>query len=110
MGEREGHARVRGPVLVDANLVEFYDDAEVARLMAQAEPELPAMRRERPGTARMLAGFPRTVRRMREVSISPELRIITIATRGPYDSPDEARKWMAVPRSFAAACSHERSS
>jgi len=94
--------RVRGVVLVDSNLVEFYDDAQVARLMAQAEPELPAMRRERPGTARMLAGFPATIRRMREVSFPPGLRIISIATRGPYDSPDEARKWSAAHRAFAA--------
>jgi pimeloyl-ACP methyl ester carboxylesterase len=100
--------RVAGVVFVDANLAEFFDEAEVARLLAKYTPQFDALKRARPDLARvmipLMQAYPETAKRMREVKFPARLPVIDIvAERTWVDSPDELATMRHVHASFVAA-------
>jgi pimeloyl-ACP methyl ester carboxylesterase len=100
--------RVVGVVMVDANIVEFFDDAEVAHIVAKYTPQLPALEREHPGLARVMGpvirGYPETVRRMRAVPMPVNLPVIDIVAEHSWGDTDEENAAMKhAHESFVAA-------
>lgn len=105
-------ARIAGVVFVDANLAEFFDDAELARLQARYAPQLDALQRTRPALAQILGpilrAYPETVHRLRSVSVPPTMPVIDIvAERSWGESEDENAAMRRAHEAFVAA-SQER--
>jgi pimeloyl-ACP methyl ester carboxylesterase len=96
--------RVIGAVFVDANVVEFFDDAEVAHLVGTYTPQLDELRRTNPALAQVMApiiaAYPETVRRMRAVPLPPNLPVIDIVAENSWGDSDEERA--AMKRAHAA--------
>jgi pimeloyl-ACP methyl ester carboxylesterase len=100
--------RVAGVVLVDANLVEYFDDAMVARLLASYAPQQVALERTRPALAKVMTplmrAYPDTVRRMRAVAFPPALPTIDIVAERSWGDTDEDNAAMRrVHAAFVAA-------
>lgn len=100
--------RVAGVVLVDANLPAFFDEAEVARLLARYEPQFDALTRAAPDLARVLVplmrAYPETARRLRGVTFPPSLPTIDlVAERTWVDSADELAAMRRAHAAFVAA-------
>jgi len=100
--------RVAGAVLVDANLVAFFDDAEVAQLQASYAAQLDALERASPARARvmrpLMRAYPETVRRLRAVPFPPALPTIDIVAEHSWGDTDEENAAMRrVHAAFVAA-------
>jgi pimeloyl-ACP methyl ester carboxylesterase len=104
--------RVVGVVLVDANIVEFFDDAEVAHIVARYTSELPALEREQPALARVMGpvirGYPDTVRRMRAVPMPINLPVIDIVAEHSWGDSDEENAAMKQAHAAFVAASPAR--
>jgi pimeloyl-ACP methyl ester carboxylesterase len=101
-------ARVAGVVFVDANLAEFFDDAEVSHLQAQLTPRFAALERTDPALAQVMIplvrAYPETVRRVRAVKYPPALPTIDIVAEHSWGETDEENAAMRrVHAAFVAA-------
>jgi pimeloyl-ACP methyl ester carboxylesterase len=101
-------ARVAGMVLVDAHLVEYFDDAVVARLLAKYTPQQGGLERDSPARATvmipLMRAYPDTVRRMRAVTFPPALPTIDIVAERSWGDTDEDNAAMRrVHAAFVAA-------
>jgi len=99
--------RVVGVVFVDANLPEFFDDAEVAHLQAQLEPRFAQLERTNPALARVMIplvrAYPDTVRRVRAVTFPPALPTIDIVAEHSWgDTDDENAAMRRAHEAFVA--------
>lgn len=91
--------RIAGLVLVDANLVGYFDDAVVGKLVAKYTPQFPQLERDKPALARvlvpMMKAYPETVKRLRQVPLPPQLPVIDIVAEhswGDTDADNEAMR------------------
>lgn len=101
-------ARVVGVVFVDANLPEFFDDAEISHLQAQLTPQFPALERSDPALASVMIplvrAYPDTVRRVRAATFPPALPTIDIVAEHSWgDTDDENAAMRRVHAAFVAA-------
>jgi pimeloyl-ACP methyl ester carboxylesterase len=101
-------ARVVGMVLVDGNLPGFFDEAEVARLLARFTPHVDEIERKAPPIARVLVplmhALPETARRMRDTRLAPTLPVIDIVAEKTWvDSPEEVAAIRREHAAFVAA-------
>jgi pimeloyl-ACP methyl ester carboxylesterase len=99
--------RVVGVVLVDANLPEFFDDAELARLQAQLTPRFAALERSDPALAKVMIplvqAYPETVRRVRAVAYPPALPTIDIVAEHSWgETEDENAAMRRAHEAFVA--------
>jgi pimeloyl-ACP methyl ester carboxylesterase len=100
--------RVVGLVLVDANIPEFFDDAQVARLLERFRARVAALSAAHPTTAKTMVpltfALPETARRVRATSLSTSLPVIDIvAERTWVESPEEVAAARAAHAAFVAA-------
>jgi pimeloyl-ACP methyl ester carboxylesterase len=100
--------RVKGLVLIDANIPSFFDDKEAAVIKARYEPLADALKRDKPDVARVLIAlvqaYPATARHMRDVYIPLNLPIIDITAEHTWvDAPDELRAMRRAHSEFVAA-------
>jgi pimeloyl-ACP methyl ester carboxylesterase len=100
--------RVKGLVLVDANIPSFFDDKEAAVIKARYEPLAGDLRRDKPDVARVLIpvvqAYPATARHMRNVQIPLNLPIIDITAEHTWvDAPNELRAMRRAHAEFVAA-------
>ena len=100
--------RVAGLVLLDANLVEFFDDAQVERLLATYTPRFAELERQAPELARVLVplirAYPETVSRLREVEIPLGLPVVDVVAETTWvDSPEEVAAMRRAHEAFVAA-------
>jgi len=95
---------VCGLVLVDADIVGFFDDAEVTALMAGFREERNEILAKNPALVRALDAFPATVARMRRVELPRTMPVIDIVSTTPPMRTDEERKaWRAAHIAFVNA-------
>ena len=105
--------RIAGVVLVDANLVGFFDDAQTKRLLATYTPQFPALEQAAPELARVMIpvieAYPATVARLRQVDVPAATPTIDIvAERTWVETPEEIEAIRQAHRDFVAASSHRR--
>jgi pimeloyl-ACP methyl ester carboxylesterase len=101
-------AHVAGVVLVDANLAEVFDDAELAHLRAKYTPKLDALERTNPALAHVMAplmrAYPETVRRVRAATFPPSLPVIDIVAEHSWgDTEEENAAMLRAHTAFVAA-------
>ena len=92
--------RLCGLVLVDADIVRFFDDAEVTALMAGFKEERDEALARNPALVRALDAFPATVARMRAVQLPRSLPVIDIVATPPVRTDEERNAWRAAHRAF----------
>ncbi|HET7499640.1 MAG TPA: alpha/beta hydrolase [Kofleriaceae bacterium] len=96
--------RVAGMVLVDANVPEFFDDAELAHLQARYAPQLAELERKNPALARVMGplmrAYPATVARVRAEVLPANLPIIDIVAEHSWGETDDENA--AMRRAHAA--------
>ncbi len=113
--EREDHAfRIAGMVLVDANIPDFFTDAEVGAILAQYRPQYDILRQQAPALAMtiipILEAYPATAQRMRRVRLAAELPVIDIYAEYSWaSSPESAAAMRRSHVVFAAAGRHRES-
>jgi pimeloyl-ACP methyl ester carboxylesterase len=100
--------RVKGLVLVDANIPSFFDDKEAAVLSARYTPLAEGLIKEKPDLGRNLfrqdQAYPATARHMRDVDIPLNLPIIDITAEHTWvDAPDELAAMRRAHSEFVAA-------
>ncbi len=100
--------RVKGLVLVDANIPSFFDDKEAALISARYTPLAEDLIEEKPGLGRNLfrqdQAYPATARHMRDVHIPLNLPIIDITAEHTWvDAPDEVAAMRRAHSEFVAA-------
>jgi pimeloyl-ACP methyl ester carboxylesterase len=100
--------RVKGLVLVDANIPSFFDDKEAAVIAARYGPLAEALERDKPDAARVLVplvqAYPATARHMRAVHIPLNLPIVDITAEHTWvDAPDELAAMRRAHSEFVAA-------
>lgn len=100
--------RVKGLVLVDANIPSFFDDKEAAAISARYTPLAEALIKEKPDLGRNLfrqdQAYPDTARHMREVHIPLSLPVIDITAEHTWvDAPDELAAMRRAHSEFVAA-------
>jgi pimeloyl-ACP methyl ester carboxylesterase len=100
--------RVAGLVLLDANLAEFFDDAEIARLTERFEAVFPEFERKAPQVASVVVpsvrAMPDTVRSLRAVDLPLNLPVVDIvAERTWLRTPEEVAGARAVHAAFVSA-------
>jgi pimeloyl-ACP methyl ester carboxylesterase len=100
--------RVKGLVLVDANIPSFFDDQEAAVIKARYEPLADGLKRDNPNVARVLIpvvqAYPATARHMRDVNVPLNLPIIDITAEHTWvDAPDEVQAMRRAHAEFVAA-------
>ena len=100
--------QVKGMVLVDANLASFFDEKEIAILLARYSPQESGLQQARPDLARVLIpilhAYPATAERVRKVNLSKTLPIIDITAEHTWvDSPEEVAAIRQAHASFVAA-------
>jgi pimeloyl-ACP methyl ester carboxylesterase len=100
--------RVKGLVLVDANIPSFFDDKEAAVIKARYEPLADGLKRDNPNVARVLIpvvqAYPATARHMRAVNVPLNLPIIDITAEHTWvDAPDEVHAMRRAHAEFVAA-------
>jgi pimeloyl-ACP methyl ester carboxylesterase len=100
--------RVKGLVLVDANIPSFFDDKESAAISARYTPLAQDLIKEKPALGRNLLrqdqSYPATARHMRDVHIPLNLRIIDITAEHSWvDAPDELAAMRRAHSEFVAA-------
>jgi pimeloyl-ACP methyl ester carboxylesterase len=96
--------RVAGMVLVDANLPEFFDGAELSHLRARYAPQLAELERKNPALAAVMSplmrAYPATVERVRAATLPVTLPIIDIVAERSWGDTDEENT--AMRRAHAA--------
>jgi pimeloyl-ACP methyl ester carboxylesterase len=100
--------RVKGLVLVDANIPSFFDDKEAALLSARYSPLAEELIKEKPGLGRNLfrqdQAYPATARHMRDVHVPLNLPVIYITAEHTWvDAPDELAAMRRAHAEFVAA-------
>jgi pimeloyl-ACP methyl ester carboxylesterase len=100
--------RVKGLVLVDANIPSFFDDKEAAVISARFTPLAEDLVKEKPNLGRNLfrqdKAYPATARHMREVQVPLELPVIDITAEHTWvDAPDELAAMRRAHSEFVAA-------
>jgi pimeloyl-ACP methyl ester carboxylesterase len=100
--------RVAGVVFVDANLTNYFDDAEIARLLAQYRPQYDALRQHAPKLAAvmipMMEAYPATAKRMHDVMLSATMPVIDITAEHSWGNTlDELAAMKRVHAAFVAA-------
>jgi pimeloyl-ACP methyl ester carboxylesterase len=100
--------RVVGVVFVDADLPEFFDDAEIAHLQTQLIPKVAELARSNPALAHVMMplvqAYPDTVKRVRAVTFPPALPVIDIVAEHSWDdTEDETAAMRRVHAAFVAA-------
>jgi pimeloyl-ACP methyl ester carboxylesterase len=100
--------RVKGLVLVDANIPSFFDDKEAAIISARYTPLANDLIKEKPGLGRNLfrqdQAYPATARHMRDVHIPLNLPVIDITAEHTWvDAPDELAAMRRAHTEFVAA-------
>jgi len=100
--------RVRGLVMVDANVPGFFDRAETDAIQAEYRPQYDALRRQAPGLAATLIpvieAYPASAATLRATRIPRGLPIIDIVAEKSWLSTDEAlTRWRAAHSQFVAA-------
>jgi pimeloyl-ACP methyl ester carboxylesterase len=100
--------RVAGVVFVDANLPDYFDDAEVARILAQYTPQFAGLEHANPKLAAVMIpvirAYPETAKRLRAVVFPPALPVIDIVAEHSWsNSPEEAAAMRRVHAAFVAA-------
>lgn len=103
--------RVKGLVLVDANIPSFFDDKEAARISARYTPLAKNLIKERPDLGRNLLrqdqAYPDTARYMRHVHVPLNVPVIDITAEQTWvDTPDELASMRRVHSEFVAASSN----
>ena len=111
-------SRVKGLVLIDANLAAFFKDAVVEQLTVLQQGVLEQVKNDNHRIAapleRLLAAFPETVQTMREVSLPPNLRISDIvAEKALIPPPNEelgpgGAAWLRAHQEFDKAAPNRR--
>jgi len=100
--------RVKGLVLVDANVPSFFDDKEAAVISARYTPLAEDLIKEKPDLGRNLfrqdQAYPATARHMRDVHIPLNLPIVDITAEHTWvDAPDELAAMRRAHAEFVAA-------
>ncbi len=100
--------RVKGLVLVDANIPSFFDDKEAGAISARYTPLAEDLIKEKPELGRNLLrqdqAYPATARYMRDVHIPLSLPIIDITAEHTWvDAPDELAAMRRAHSEFVAA-------
>lgn len=100
--------RVKGLVLVDANIPSFFDDKEAAAISARYTPLAEGLIREKPNLGRNLLrqdqAYPATARYMRHVHVPLSLPVIDITAEHTWvDEPDELAAMRRAHSEFVAA-------
>jgi pimeloyl-ACP methyl ester carboxylesterase len=103
-----GDRRVVGVVFVDANLADYFDEAEVARILAQYTPQFAPLEHAKPKLAAVLIpviqAYPETAKRLRRVVFPPDLPVIDIVAEHSWsNTPEEAAAMRRVHAAFVAA-------
>jgi pimeloyl-ACP methyl ester carboxylesterase len=101
-------SRVVGLVLVDANIPDFFDDAEVARLLARFTPRIDALERAHPVIGRVMIpltlALPETARRVRATPLPRSLPVIDIVAEHTWvETPEEVSAMRRAHAAFVAA-------
>ncbi len=99
--------RVRGLVLVDANVPGFFDRAETDAILAEYRPQYDAVRRQAPALAATLIpvieAYPTSATTLRATRLPRGLPIIDIVAEKSWLSTDEAlARWRAAHAQFVA--------
>jgi pimeloyl-ACP methyl ester carboxylesterase len=105
--------RIAGLVLVDGNLASFFDEHQLARLLATYTPQFAALAEAAPELASVMIpvikSYPETVERLREVAVPDDLPVVDIvAERTWVESPDEIDAIRRAHREFVAASAQRR--
>ena len=100
--------RVKGLVLVDANIPSFFDDRESAILKARFEMQADRLRKEKPDLARVLIPILEasqdTARYMQGVRVPLDLAVVDITAEHTWvHSPDEIAAMRRAHSEFVAA-------
>jgi pimeloyl-ACP methyl ester carboxylesterase len=100
--------RVVGVVFVDANLADYFDEAEVARILAEYTPQFAALAHAKPKLAAvlipMMQAYPDTAKRLRAGVFPPDLPVIDIVAEHSWsNTPEEAAAMRRVHAAFVAA-------
>jgi pimeloyl-ACP methyl ester carboxylesterase len=100
--------RVKGLVLVDANIPSFFDDKEAALISARYTPLAKDLIKEKPDLGRNLLrqdeSYPATASHMRDVHVPLSLLIIDITAEHTWvNAPDELAAMRRAHSEFVAA-------
>lgn len=100
--------RVKGLVLVDANIPSFFDDKEAALISARYTPLAEDLIKEKPYLGHNLfrqdQAYPATARHMRDVHVPLNLPVIDITAEHTWvDAPDELAAMRRAHSEFVAA-------
>ena len=100
--------RVKGLVLVDANIPSFFDDKEATALSARYTPLAEELIKEKPELGRNLfrqdQAYPATARHMREVHVPLGLPVIDITAEHTWvETPEEIAAMRRAHAEFVAA-------
>jgi pimeloyl-ACP methyl ester carboxylesterase len=103
--------RVKGLVMVDANIPSFFSDNEAAALSARYTPLAEDLIKEKPGLGRNLLrqdqAYPATAHHMRDVQVPLNLPVIDITAEHTWvDTPDELAAMRRAHAEFVAASSN----
>jgi pimeloyl-ACP methyl ester carboxylesterase len=103
--------RVKGLVLVDANIPSFFDDKEAAAISSRYTPLAQNLIKENPSLGRNLLrqdqAYPATARSMRDVHLPLSLPIIDITAEHTWvDAPDELAAMRHAHAQFVAESSN----
>ena len=102
------HKRVKGLVLVDANIPSFFDDKEAALISARYTPLAEDLMKEKPDLGRNLfrqdQAYPATARYMRDVHVPLNLPTVDITAEHTWvDAPVELAAMRRAHSDFVAA-------
>jgi pimeloyl-ACP methyl ester carboxylesterase len=100
--------RVKGLVLVDANIPSFFDDKEATLISARYTPLAEDLIKQKPELGRNLLrqdqAYPATARHMRDVRLPLNLPVIDITAEHTWvDAPDELAAMRRAHSEFVAA-------
>jgi pimeloyl-ACP methyl ester carboxylesterase len=100
--------RVKGLVLVDANIPSFFDDREAAAISARYTPLAEDLIKEKSELGRNLLrqdqAYPATARHMRDVHVPLSLPVFDITAEHTWvDAPDELAAMRRAHSEFVAA-------
>jgi pimeloyl-ACP methyl ester carboxylesterase len=100
--------RVAGVVFVDANLVDYFGDAQVAAILAEYTPQFDALEQARPKLAAvmipLMKAYPETVSRLRSVAVPVDLPVIDIVAEHSWaKTPEDADAMRRVHSAFVQA-------
>jgi pimeloyl-ACP methyl ester carboxylesterase len=98
---------ISGAVLVDANIPEFFSDAEIGRMTKVYAPIIKAAKASPPTNASrqllaVTASFPETSRAFHKLAWPNSVPVIVIVSeKTPFETPQDAQLWRDAHRQFA---------